>query len=332
MWSGGDAKVPPMSSALPASSGSAPANPPSEVKENEESEAMQLPPLPPPPKAWASMAGPCFQASAKQSEVKLTGGLNWGPSDAEVISHAFGLGSEYKDAPEKMETSRIHPGTNSTFLCLASGGPVSDRKLITDMEARCAAVLSERTGDSSDVAGKKCDALIEVLEYTAAPSATVETSYAITHHPAFWPISIIGGVTAGGFGFGLGMHLFDLSLKERITRIFRKNKGPDDKDPPAPAGGTPGAAPSSSSVFTGAAHFAASYALMKASEAKHFVTDTTAGKVALGTAIGIGILATAPVSIPMIIGGGTLYGGSAAMFSLVDMNVIQNGGLGPNEA
>lgn len=285
------------------------------------------------PQPWAPDAGACYSmGSNNQVEVRLTGGLRWGAFDAGVIARAFGLVSEFQDQPTERDDARIHSGKNASILCLSSGGPVSDRTLIEDMEKRCVPVLLDQTTVSREAAIKKCDALISVLEYTAAPPAAVETSYEVTHHPLFWPISIGGGVTLGGFGFGLGMHLFDLTLKERITRLFRRGKGPDDKDPPAPAGGMPGAASASSNVFTGAAHFAASYALAKAGELKHFVTDTTAGKLALGAAIGIGILATAPVSMPTIIGGGALYGSSAAMFSLVDGNLLRNGGLGPREA
>jgi hypothetical protein len=69
-----------------------------------------------------------------------------------------------------------------------------------------------------------------------------------------------------------------------------------------------------------------------AGDFENSATLTTESKILLGTAIGIGVLVTAPVTLPMLIGGATVYGGAAAAFGLADMDVIHSQGRGPAEA
>lgn len=355
MWSGGDNKVPPMSSAQPASSASAPASQPPDAKAKEAEAKAEEPEV----KLWAPHAGSCFSMGVRaQAEVRLPGNKDWHPYFAELMREEFGI-----SVPELAK-----PGKDPRIMCVGdSGDGETDRILVNQLEEYCADVAVRDLEISRDDAEMQCDAVIGKLEKTAAPTTGDKVlSY-----------GVYGGATALGL-LGTGwifrtwktfgdlarmiVDTFDFKLPPRggaghagmpgqggvslsrdqiaaIAIATAHALKPSVVKPQPPEGGEEAVEEAAEEAAAeGAAEFsvlsvAASYASMKAQSMMDFALDTTAGNVVLGTAIGITILATAPVSVPAIIGGGAIYGGSTAMFSLVERSLLEDPlGHGPTDA
>lgn len=268
MWSGGDKgnKIPPYSSALPAGSGSALASPPPEVKVETEADGG------PKQKPWAPDAGTCFSMGAgAQSEVRLEGNKEWHPYFAALMREEFALAVP----------ARIHPGEDPRYICVnSSGDSDADRITVDDLEDRCADVAVRDLRISRDSAEEQCDALIQKLEKTAEPT-TLDVVLDYGKYGLFTGLGLVG--TWGVFGPGM-TYWHDYVQK-------RKGKGPDDKDPPAPAGGLPGTAPAASSAGSTMAMSALAAGALTAIGV--YGSEIAAGAASVGTKIAAGASAAA---------------------------------------